>query len=128
MADRGWILGLLFFAEESQQEQTMGVDAGRTLILVIFGLAAMLSGVACYYFSLFRPRRPGAIALILLTAFIFWQDLLWGGVFAVASMRDRLLTFDTLAESLFWPIFAVGLLGTLGTGLLFLLILRRELR
>jgi nitrate reductase NapE component len=106
----------------------MTVDSRQTLILLIFGLVAILSGVACYYFSLFRPRRPGAIAMVLLTAFIFWQDLLWGSVFAVATMRNRLVTFDMLAGGLFWPILGVGLLGTLGTGLLFLLILRRELR
>jgi nitrate reductase NapE component len=98
------------------------------LILLIFGLVAMLSGTACYYFSLYRPRRPGATAMVLLTAFIFWQDLLWGSVFAVATMRNRMVSFDMLAGSLFWPILAVGLLGTLGTGLLFLLIVRRELR
>jgi nitrate reductase NapE component len=106
----------------------MNVEPRYTLILLIFGLVALLSGVACYYFSLFRPRRPGAIAMVLLTAFIFWQDLLWGSVFAVATMRNRLVTFDMLVGSLFWPILGVGLLGTLGTGLLFLLILRRELR
>jgi nitrate reductase NapE component len=106
----------------------MNVELRYTLTLLIFGLVAILSGVACYYFSLFRPRRPGAIAMVLLTAFIFWQDLLWGSVFAVATMRNRMVTFDVLVGSLFWPIFGVGLLGTMGTGLLFLLILRRELR
>jgi nitrate reductase NapE component len=106
----------------------MTTDARHILILLIFGLVAILSGTACYYFSLFRPRRAGATALVLLTAFIFWQDLLWGSVFAVAAMRNRLVSFDMLAGSLFWPILAVGLLGSLGTGLLFLLILRRELR
>jgi hypothetical protein len=106
----------------------MNVEPRYTLILLIFGLVALLSGMACYYFSLFRPRRPGATALVLLTAFIFWQDLLWGSVFAVATMRNRLVTLDMLVGSLFWPILGVGLLGTMGTGLLFLLILRRELR
>jgi len=106
----------------------MSVDTGQSLILLVFGLVAILSGTACYYFSLFRPRRPAVIALVLLTAFIFWQDLLWGSVFAVTSMRYRLVTFDMLVRSLFWPILAVGLLGALGTGLLFLLIVRRELR
>ena len=106
----------------------MSVDTGQSLILLVFGLVAILSGAACYYFSLLRPRRPAVITLVLLTAFIFWQDLLWGSVFAVTTMRYRLLTFDMLLRSLFWPILAVGLLGALGTGLLFLLILRRELR
>jgi nitrate reductase NapE component len=106
----------------------MTTEARHMLILLIFGLVAMLSGTACYYFSLYRPRRPGATAMVLLTAFIFWQDLLWGSVFAVATMRNRMVSFDMLAGSLFWPILAVGLLGTLGTGLLFLLIVRRELR
>ena len=106
----------------------MSGDMGQSLILLVFGLVAILSGTACYYFSLFRPRRPAVIALVLLTAFIFWQDLLWGSVFAVTTMRYRLVTFDMLVRSLFWPILAVGLLGALGTGLLFLLIVRRELR
>jgi nitrate reductase NapE component len=106
----------------------MSADARQSLIFLILGLIAVSSGAACYYFSLFRPRRPAAITLVLLTAFIFWQDLLWGSLLAVAAMRDGLLTFDVLIRSLFWPIFAVGLLGALGTGLLFLLILRRELR
>jgi len=66
--------------------------------------------------------------MLLLTAFIFWQDLLWGSVYAVSLMRYRLVTFDALLRGLFWPVFLVGLLGTLGTGLLFLLIVRRELR
>jgi nitrate reductase NapE component len=106
----------------------MNVEPRYTLILLIFGLVALLSGTACYYFSLFRPRSAGATAMVLLTAFIFWQDLLWGSVFGVATMRNRLVTFDMLVGSLFWPILGVGLLGTVGTGLLFLLILRRELR
>jgi nitrate reductase NapE component len=106
----------------------MNVDTGQALIHLVFGLIAMLSGAACYYFSLFRPRRPGVTALVLLTAFIFWQDVLWGSVFVVATMRNRLVTFELLVRSLVWPILAVGLLGTLGTGLLFLLIVRREWR
>jgi nitrate reductase NapE component len=106
----------------------MSSSAGQSLILLVFGLVAILSGAACYYFSLFRPRRPAATVLVLLTAFIFWQDLLWGSVFAVATMRSRAVSFDELVGHLLWPILAVGFLGTLGTGLLFLLILRRELR
>ncbi len=106
----------------------MNWGTGQSLILLIFGLVAVLSGAACYYFSLFRPRRPAATALVLLTAFVFWQDLLWGSVFAVATLHERVVSFDVLAGHLLWPILVVGLLGTLGTGLLFLLILRRELR
>jgi len=106
----------------------MGEYTGQALILLVFGLVATLSGAACYYFSLFRPRRPGVTTLVLLTAFIFLQDLLWGSVFAVAAMRSRVVSFEVLAVHLLWPILAVGLLGTLGTGLLFLLIVRRELR
>lgn len=103
------------------------MEAGQSLILLTFGLVALLSGLACYYFSLFRPRRPAVIVMLLLTAFIFWQDLLWGSVYAVAMMRYRAVTFEMLAKGLFWPVFLVGLLGALGTGLLFLLIVRREL-
>jgi glucan phosphoethanolaminetransferase (alkaline phosphatase superfamily) len=106
----------------------MNVEAGQSLILLTFGLVALLSGAASYYFSLFRPRRPAAIALLLLTAFVFWQDIFWGAVYAVAAMRSRLVTFETLARELFWPAFLLGLLGALATGLLFLLIVRRELR
>jgi hypothetical protein len=106
----------------------MSSSAGQSLILLVFGLVAILSGAACYYFSLFRPRRPAATVLVLLTAFIFWQDLLWGGVFAVATIHNRVLSFEALVGQLLWPILAVGLLGALGTGLLFLLIVRRELR
>jgi nitrate reductase NapE component len=106
----------------------MNMDAGQSLILLLFGVVAILSGAACYYFSLFKPRRPAGTALVLLTAFIFWQDLLWGSVFAVATMHDRVVSFEALVGNLLWPILAVGLLGGVGTGLLFLLILRRELR
>lgn len=104
------------------------MEAGQSLILLIFGLVAVLSGMACYYFSLFKSRRPAVVVMLLLTAFIFWQDLLWGGVYAVAVMRYRLVTIEMLVKGLFWPVFLVGLLGALGTGLLFLLIVRRELR
>jgi hypothetical protein len=104
------------------------METRQILILSTFGLVALLSGLACYYFSLFRPRRPAVIVMLLLTAFIFWQDLLWGSVYAVAMMRHRAVTFEVLARGLFWPVFLVGLLGALGTGLLFLLIVRRELR
>ncbi len=104
------------------------MEAGQSLILLTFGLIALTSGTACYYFSLFRPRRPAVMVMLLLTAFIFWQDLLWGSVYLVAVMRDRLATFEMLVKGLFWPISLVGLLGALGTGLLFLLIVRRELR
>ena len=106
----------------------MSVEMGQSLILLTFGLVALLSGTACYYFSLFRPRRPGVIALVLLTGFIFWQDLLWGSIFLVATMQHRLVTFEMLIRGLLWPVLLVGLLGTLGTALLFLLIVRRELR
>ncbi len=98
------------------------------MILLTFGLVALLSGVACYYFSLFRPRRPAVTALVLLNAFIFWQDLLWGSIYAVAMMQHRLVTFEMLTGGLFWPLLLIGILGALGTGLLFLLIVRRELR
>ena len=128
MNSRGWIPGLFFFGDKSQQAQTMSMEAGHNLILLTFGLVALLSGMACYYFSLFKPRRPAVIALVLLTAFIFWQDLLWGSVCAVAMMQRRLVTFEMLVRGLLWPLLLVGLLGTLGTGLLFLLIVRRELR
>lgn len=128
MNSRGWIPGLFFVGDKSQQAQTMSMEAGHNLILLTFGLVALLSGMACYYFSLFKPRRPAAIALVLLTAFIFWQDLLWGSVYAVAMMQRRLVTFEMLVRGLLWPVLLVGLLGTLGTGLLFLLIVRRELR
>ena len=106
----------------------MSSSTGQSLSLLLFGAVAILSGAACYYFSLFRPRRPAATALVLLTAFIFWQDLLWGGVFSVAAVHNRALSFEALAGELLWPILAVGILGALGTGLLFLLIVRRELR
>ena len=128
MNSRGRIPGLFFFGDKSQQAQTMSMEAGHNLILLTFGLVALLSGMACYYFSLFKPRRPAVIALVLLTAFIFWQDLLWGSVYAVATMQRRLVTFEMLVRGLLWPVLLVGLLGTLGTGLLFLLIVRRELR
>lgn len=105
----------------------MSTDPRQALILLLFASVAILSGAACYYFSLFRPRRPATTALVLVTAFVFWQDLLWGSLFAVVTMRDRVMSFDALATHLLWPILAVGLLGTLGTGLLFLLIVRREL-
>jgi hypothetical protein len=108
-------------------EESEGMETGQSLILLTLGLVALLSGMACYYFSLFRPRRP-AVIVMLLTAFIFWQDLLWGSVYALAMMRYRLVTFEMLVRGLFWPVFLVGLLGALGTGLLFLLIVRRELR
>jgi nitrate reductase NapE component len=104
------------------------MEAGQSLILLSFGLIALLSGIACYYFSLLTPRRPAVVAMLLLTAFIFWQDLLWGSVYAVAVMRYRLVTFEMLVRGLFWPVFSVGVLGAVGTGLLFLLIIRRELR
>jgi hypothetical protein len=39
----------------------MSVDVGQSLIFLIFGLIAVSSGAACYYFSLYRPRRPAAI-------------------------------------------------------------------
>jgi hypothetical protein len=106
----------------------MGEQTRQSLILLVFGLVAALSGAACYYFSLFRPRRPAVAALVLLTAFIFWQDVLWGSVFAVATMDNRVVGFQVLVRHLLWPILAVGALGTLGTGLLFLLIIRREWR
>jgi hypothetical protein len=106
----------------------MNVEAGQSVVLLTFGLVALLSGVACYYFSLFRPRRPAVTALVLVTAFIFWQDLLWGSIYAVAMMQHRLVTFEMLTGGLFWPLLLTGILGALGTGLLFLLIVRRELR
>jgi hypothetical protein len=106
----------------------MSSNTGQSLSVLLFAAVAILSGAACYYFSLFRPRRPAATALVLLTAFIFWQDLLWGSVFAVATIHNRVLSFEALVGQLLWPTLAVGILGALGTALLFLLIVRRELR
>jgi nitrate reductase NapE component len=105
----------------------MSTDPRQAFILLLFASVAILSGAACYYFSLYRPRRPATTALVLVTAFVFWQDLLWGSLYAVAAMRDRAMSFDALATHLVWPILAVALLGMMGIGLLFLLIVRREL-
>ena len=104
------------------------MEAGQSLILLTFGVVGVLSGMACYYFSVkYRRRTPAVATLVMLTAFIFWQDVLWGSVYLVACAQAREITFEGVVHSLFWPVFMVGLLGSLGTGLLFLLIVRREL-
>ncbi|KPK21306.1 MAG: hypothetical protein AMJ76_02965 [Dehalococcoidia bacterium SM23_28_1] len=100
----------------------------EALIVTTFVVVGTLAGATCYYFSLYRPRSPGVVALVLLTLFIFWQDVLWGCVYVVVLMRHRAVTVDALVGSLVWPVFLVGLLGTMGTGLLFVLAVRREAR
>lgn len=103
------------------------MTAGETAVVVVMGLVAVLSGIVCWYFSTHSRRRtPGVVALILISAFIFLVDVLWGSVFYVSAQARRLMTFEAVVKGLMWPVFGVTVVGLLGIGLVVVLIVRRE--
>lgn len=106
---------------------TGSMTAGQIAVIWAMGLMAVLSAVACWYFSThFRRRTPGVVALMLLTGFMFLVNVLWGSVYYVSCQARRLLTFESVVEGLTWPVLGVSILGLLATGLVFVLIVRRE--
>lgn len=100
---------------------------GQSIVVVVMGLIAVLSGTACWYFGAhYRPRSVGVVALVLLTGFVFLVDVLWGSVYYVAVLARRTMTFDGVVAGLFVPVLGVSVIGLLATGLVFVLIVRRE--
>ena len=92
---------------------------------MLMWLVALLSGLGLQYFLRYKPRSPGVVALILLTGFIFFEDLLFSAIFYVSAVSRHVITFEGLVCELVWPVVGVTVIGVLGTGLLFLLIVRK---
>ena len=105
----------------------MNLGAGQTAVLATMCAILVLSGVGLWYFSTqLRRRSPGRLALILLTGFVFLVNLLWGAVYYVSCEARLSMTFEGLVDRLWLPVLMVSLVGLGGTGLVSLLILRRE--
>lgn len=105
----------------------VSLGAGQTAVLGTICAILLLSALACWYFSTRLQRHsPGRLALILLTGFVFLVNLLWGAVYYVACEARVVMTFEGLVDRLWLPVLMVSLVGLGATGLVSLLILRRE--
>lgn len=104
-----------------------GIVSGLAQVsaLMLMWLLALLSGLGLQYFLRYKPRSPGVMALILLTAFIFFEDVLFSSIFYVSAVSRYVMSFEGLVCELVWPVIGVTVVGVLGTGLLFLLIVRK---
>jgi hypothetical protein len=86
-----------------------------------------LSGYSALYFaSRYQKRSPAVVAIVSLMGFVFLVDMLWGSVYYVSCVAQRAVTFDAVVRSLTVPVLVVSVVGLLGTGLVFLMVVRRE--
>jgi len=103
------------------------LEPAQTAVLGVMCAILLLSALACWYFSTRLQRHsPGRLALILLTGFVFLVNLLWGAVYYVACEARLVMTFEGLVDRLWVPVLMVSLVGLGATGLVSLLIVRRE--
>jgi len=90
------------------------VAAGPEVVLLVMVVVIALSGYSALYFaSRYEKRSPAVVALVSLMGFVFLVDVLWGSVYYVSCVAERAVTFDSVV-------------GLLGTGLVFLMVVRRE--
>lgn len=91
----------------------------------LLALAALLSGFGCYYFSILRPVRPATVTMALLTAFSSSEAAFLFLARIAVGMNDpeRLITLHRSPLAVL-----PGVVGIAGTGLLLVLIIRREAR
>ena len=68
----------------------------------------------------------GYSALVSLMGFVFLVDVLWGAVYYVSCVAERAVTFDAVVRMLTVPVLVVSVVGLLGTGLVFVMVVRRE--
>jgi hypothetical protein len=110
-------------------EGVVNLGPGQAAVLGTMAAIACLSAVACWYFSTRIERRsPGRLALVMLTGFVFLVNVLWGAVFYVSCEARVAMTFEGLVDRLWLPVLVVSVVGLAATGLVGLLILRREVR
>ena len=90
------------------------VAAGPEVVLLVMVVVIALSGYSALYFaSRYQKRSPAVVALVSLMGFVVLVDVLWGSVYYVSCVAERAVTFDSVV-------------GLLGTGLVFLMVVRRE--
>ena len=104
---------------------TVAVAGGPEVVLLVMVVVIALSGYSALYFATrYEKRSPAAVALVSLMGFVFLVDVLWGAVYYVSCVAERAVTFDALVRSV--PVLVVSIVGLLGTGLVFLMVVRRE--
>ena len=95
------------------------------LELSLLALTSLLSAFGCYYFSTIRPVRPATVMMALLTAFSSSE----AGFLCLARIVVGMNDPERLIRLLRSPLVILpGVLGVAGTGLLLVLIIRREAR
>ena len=106
---------------------TVAVAGGPEVVLLVMVVVIALSGYSALYFATrYERRSPAVVALVSLMGFVFLVDVLWGAVYYVSCVAERAVTFDALVRSLTVPVLVVSIVGLLGTGLVFLMVVRRE--
>jgi hypothetical protein len=103
------------------------VAGGPEVVLLVMVVVIALSGYSALYFaSRYERRSPAVVAIVSLMGFVFLVDVLWGSVYYVSCVAERAVTFDAVVRSLTVPVLVVSVVGLLGTGLVFLMVVRRE--
>lgn len=95
------------------------------LELTLLALTCLLSAFGCYYFSIIRPVRPATVTMALLTAFSSSEAAFLFLARVAVGMNDTERLIGLLRSPL---AVAPGAVGLAATGLLLVLIIRRETR
>ena len=103
------------------------VESAPELVLAVMVVVIALSGYSALYFATrYEKRSPAVLALVSLMGFVFLIDVLWGSVYYVSCVAERAVTFDAVVRALTMPVLVVSVVGLLGTSLVFLMVVRRE--
>jgi hypothetical protein len=97
-----------------------GPEVAMVVVIALSGYPAL------YFASRYEKRSPAVVALLSLMGFAFLVDVLWGAVYYVSCVAERAVTFDAVGRSLTVPVLVVSIVGLLRTGLVFLMVVRRE--
>jgi ABC-type sugar transport system permease subunit len=112
-------------AETMPSEAEKAVAGAPELVLMVMVTVIALSGYSALDFATRYDRRgPAVVALVSLLGFVPLVDVLWGSVYYVSCLVERSVSFDSAVRSLTVPVLSV--VGLLGAGLVFLMVVRRE--
>lgn len=114
-------------ADATSSEAEKAVAGAPELVLMVMVTVIALSGYSALYFApRYERRSPAVVALVALMGFVLLVDVLWGSVYYVSCVAERAVTFDSVVRLLTVPVVVVSVVGLLGTGLVFLMVVRRE--
>jgi hypothetical protein len=113
-------------AHRASSEAEKAVAGAPELVVMVMVTVIALSGYSALYFATRYERRgPAVVAFVSLLGFVFLVDVLWGSVYYVSCLVERAVSFDSAVRSLTVPVLVVSVVGLLGTGLVFLMVIRR---